>query len=68
MHITQGEAAHMYARACKAWYGPRAKGIVRKKIMQLEQKGDRDGVVAWTAVANELSRVPGAEFERDRRA
>jgi hypothetical protein len=26
------EAAAMYARACRAWYGPRAQGVVRKKI------------------------------------
>jgi hypothetical protein len=68
MPITEEQAAHMYARACKAWYGPRAKGIVRKKIKQLERQGDRGGVVAWTAVANELSRVTAAEFARERRA
>ena len=67
MKITYEEAAEMYARACRAWYGPRAKGIVRKKIKQLERKGDHSGVVAWTAVAHQLSRMPAAEFERDRR-
>jgi len=35
MKITHEQAAEMYARACRAWYGPRAKGIVRKKIKQL---------------------------------
>jgi hypothetical protein len=57
MNITEEEAAQMYARACKAWYGPRANEIVRKKIRQLERQGDSDGVVAWTAVATELSRL-----------
>jgi hypothetical protein len=68
MKITGDEAAQMYARACRAWYGPRAEGIVRKKIKQLERKGDQSGVVAWTAVARELSRMPATEFERDRRS
>jgi hypothetical protein len=68
MKITQEEAAEMYARACRAWYGPRAKGIVRKTIKQLERNGDGAGVAAWTAVARQLSRIPAAEFERDRRS
>jgi hypothetical protein len=68
MRITHDEAAEMYARACRAWYGPRAKGIVRKTIKQLERNGDRAGVAAWTAVARQLSRMPAAEFERDRRS
>ena len=67
MKITHEQAAEMYARACRAWYGPRAKGIVRKKIKQLERQGDHSGVVAWTAVAHQLSRMPAAEFEGDRR-
>ena len=68
MKITHDEAAEMYARACRAWYGPRADGIVHKKIKQLERKGDRSGVAAWTAVAHQLSRMPAADFERDRRS
>jgi hypothetical protein len=67
MKITHEQAAEMYARACRAWYGPRAKGIARKQIKQLERKGDRSGVAAWTAVAHHLSRMPTGESERDRR-
>jgi hypothetical protein len=67
-HEDHPRRAQIYARACRAWYGPRAKGIIRKTIKQLERKGDRNGVVAWTAVARELSRMPAAEFERDRRS
>ena len=68
MKITHEQAAEMYARACRAWYGPRAKGIVRKKIEQLDRNGDRAGVAAWTAVARQLSRMPAGEFERARRS
>ena len=68
MKITHDEAVEMYACACRAWYGPRAKGIVHKKIKQLERQGDRSGVAAWTAVARQLSRMPAGEFERARRS
>jgi hypothetical protein len=64
MKISLDEAAEMYA-ACRAWYGPRAKGIVHKKIKQLERQGDHAGVAAWTAVARQLSRMPpGYESSR----
>jgi hypothetical protein len=33
------DAAIMYARACRAWYGRRAPRIVRNKIAQLQRKG-----------------------------
>ena len=45
----------------------RAKGVVRQKIKHLQRKGDHGGVVAWTAVAHQLSRIPATDFERDRR-
>jgi hypothetical protein len=63
MNITEEQAAHIYARACKAWYGPRAQRVVRKKIKQLEQQGDRGRVVAWTAVDHQLSRAAASELE-----
>jgi hypothetical protein len=66
--LVYDEAAEMYARACPAWYGQRAKGVVRQKIKHLQRKGDHGGVVAWTAVAHQLSRIPAADFERDRRS
>jgi hypothetical protein len=65
VNITEEQAAHIYARACKAWYGPRAQRIVRKKIRQLEQQGDRGGVVARTAVAHQLSRVSASGLKRE---
>ena len=68
MEITDEEAADMYARACRAWYGPRAQGIVREKIRQLQQQGDLGGVRAWSAVARQLARVPASKLERERRA
>jgi hypothetical protein len=66
METTDEEAAYMYARACRAWYGPRAPGIVREKIRQLQQQGDLGGVRAWSAVARQLARVPASKLERER--
>jgi hypothetical protein len=67
MRITKDEAAQMYARACRAWYGARAPGIVRKKIKQLERQGDLSGAHAWSEVARQLSRIPASEFKQERR-
>jgi hypothetical protein len=67
MEITEQQAAQMYARACKAWYGHRAKRIVRKRIKELQQHGDLDGVEAWTEVGRQLSQIPAHEFEQARR-
>jgi hypothetical protein len=55
MHITSEDAAAMYARACRAWYGPKAPLIVRGKIEELRRAGDHSGVIAWSQVAEKLS-------------
>jgi hypothetical protein len=57
MEITKQQAAFMYARACRVWYGRRAPGVVRNKIAELQRNGDRDGVDAWVEVARQLSRL-----------
>jgi hypothetical protein len=67
MNISDEEAAAIYARACRAWYGPGARGVVQRKIKQLEQQSDFDGVRAWTAVARHLSRMSASDFEQGRR-
>ena len=46
----------MYARACRSWYGTKAKSVVRAKIRALKAKGDHKGVVAWERVAQALVR------------
>ena len=56
MQVTIEDAAVMYARACRAWYGPRAARIVKGKIEELRRAGDEDGVKAWSQVADQLSR------------
>ena len=54
MFITEQEAADMYARACRRWYGDEAKSVVSSKIGVLEAKGDHKGVKAWTRVHRSL--------------
>jgi hypothetical protein len=65
--LTKEQAGEMYARACQAWYGHRAKRVVHNKIKELRQKGDVEGVHAWTEVERHLSRFPASEFEKARR-
>jgi len=54
MFITKKEAADMYARACRRWYGDKAKSVVSSKIGALQAKGDHEGVNAWTQVHRSL--------------
>jgi hypothetical protein len=57
MRVTSEDAAIMYARACRAWYGRSAPRIVRDKIEELRRAGDHGGVIAWLQVANQLEQL-----------
>jgi hypothetical protein len=57
MYVSSEDTAVIYARACRAWYGKRAPLVVRRRIEELRQAGDVDGVTAWTQVASELSQL-----------
>lgn len=54
MHVGPIEAAKIYAKACKAWYGPRARRIVLKRVEEMRTRGDPSGIKAWEQVAAEL--------------
>ena len=56
MFVSDEEAAAMYARWCRNWYGVNAKSVVKSKIRTLMAKGDRKGVRAWQQVADALER------------
>ena len=56
MHIGIDDAVSMYARACRAWYGPRAAKVARAEIQKLRKRGDLSGVEVWTKLAKELER------------
>jgi hypothetical protein len=54
MYVSPDDAAAMYARVCRAWYGMRAPRIVKKRIEELRRAGDLGGVAAWSLVAEKL--------------
>jgi hypothetical protein len=54
MLVTPSEAAKIYAKACKAWYGPRARRVVLNKVQEMRTRGDQSGIRAWEQVAAEL--------------
>jgi hypothetical protein len=56
MHIGIDDAVSMYARACRAWYGPRAAKVARAEVQKLRNRGDLSGVEVWTKLAKELER------------
>lgn len=55
MPIDKDQAATMYARACCAWYGKRARRVVTTKIAERARVGDSDGVKVWSEIAAKLS-------------
>jgi hypothetical protein len=57
MHVTQQQAASMYARACRAWYGRRAHRVVSDTIKRLRAANDESGVRMWTLVGEQLPPV-----------
>jgi len=64
MHVTEQQAAEMYARACLAWYRARARQVVGDVIKRLRRKGDLSGVRVWTKVAAELAKAEGSRARR----
>jgi hypothetical protein len=54
MHVSPVEAAKIYAKACKAWYGPRAHRIVQRRVHEMRTRGDKSGIRAWEQVAAAL--------------
>jgi hypothetical protein len=62
MFVTEEEAAAMYARACRSWYGAKASSVVNSQIRTLMAKGDRKGIAAWRRVANALKSQNGQEL------
>jgi hypothetical protein len=62
MHIGIDDAVSMYARACRAWYGPRASKVARAEIQKLRKRGDWSGVEVWSKLAKELERPGSADL------
>ena len=64
MQISRSDAAVIYARACRAWYGRRALKVVTDQIRRLKRRGDADGVAIWTNVADRLTELNVAHKPR----
>jgi hypothetical protein len=65
MYVSEQDAAAIYARACRAWYGSRAAYVVAAVIKKMESKGDLSGVKAWALVAAELAELGLKSRTRD---
>ena len=64
MFVTEEQAAEIYAKACRCWYGAKATSVVRSNIKKLMARGDRKGVKAWQQVARALEAL-GTETAED---
>ena len=67
MFVTDEEAAAIYAKACRSWYGLKARSTVKSKIRMLSAKDDAKGVKAWGKVLAVLEREERARSLRHRR-
>jgi hypothetical protein len=59
MHIGLDAAVEIYAKACRSWYGSRAKDVVLERSQELLTAGDREGWEVWRRVASEIDRLAG---------
>ena len=63
MFVTEEEAAAIYAKACRSWYGARAGSLVHSPVKKLMAKGDGKGVKAWQQVARALENLSAEPLE-----
>ena len=64
MQITQDEAIEMYARFCRARYGPDATQVVTLRANALAKQGDLEGKKAWDAVADKIQQLRASGTHR----
>jgi len=55
MHVSKQDAIKIYARACRSWYGSRARNVVLKRAHELQQRGDAHGAGVWHQLADEIA-------------
>jgi len=58
------DAAYIYARACRAWYGQKATDVVRSKLAQMKANGDQAGVAVWEKVEQEITEITDGQKTR----
>jgi hypothetical protein len=57
MNVTLDEAVGIYARASRAWFGPRAVKRTQDRIDMLRKAGDLDGVRVWERVKRAIAEL-----------
>jgi hypothetical protein len=57
MQITADEAAFVYARACRSWYGGGARRMIMSQMEQLRYAGDPRALRICKLIAEELSKL-----------
>jgi hypothetical protein len=57
MQITADEAAFVYARACRSWYGSGARRMIMSQMEQLRYVGDPRALRICKLIAEELSKL-----------
>jgi hypothetical protein len=63
MHIGIKDAVAIYAKACRARFGPLARRVVVEQAQALMIRGDVNGAKVWQQVADEIEKT---EFSRTR--
>lgn len=57
MHIGIKDAVAIYARACRARFGPLARRVVADQARALMTRGDVNGAKVWQQVADEIDKT-----------
>jgi hypothetical protein len=57
MQVTADEAAFVYARACRSWYGGGARRMIMSQMEALRHAGDPRALRICKLIAEELSKL-----------
>jgi hypothetical protein len=66
MQITADEAAFVYARACRSWYGGGARRMIMSQMEQLRYAGDPRALRICKLIAEELSKLDAERRDEGR--
>jgi len=56
MFVSTQDAVKIYAKACRSWYGGRARTVALTRAQELQQEGDMTGASVWRELADEIER------------
>jgi hypothetical protein len=65
MEVSSHDAAVIYARACRAWYGKRAVRVVSEQVRNMKRRGDAGGLAMWSTVADRLTELDAVHKRPD---